>query len=372
MSAVGRGLGYRPALDGVRAIAIALVVALHAFGWPAKGALGVDLFFVLSGFLITTILIGEQRQNGAIALGAFYMRRALRLLPALFVLLAVYAAVQLAHHRSPWLPLAFAVGYVANIAEASGSHAMQPQLGHLWSLAQEEQFYLLWAPALLLLRCRKPAVLRLLAFLILAVILERVALMAQGVRLDPRIYRAPDTHADPLLVGCVAGVVFVQGWPAWLERRRGQLALVALALILATAIFGGRLKLLFYVLPGLTLFACGCALLILGVATGGGVVARLLSTRGSVFVGRLSYSLYLWHVPILVWLGGGFAASDETLGHKSPLLGIAAVALAVGAAAASHYFVERPFLRLKSRRRDQAEQATASHEQAMDLGPVAA
>src|SRR5919204_5032700 len=99
-------LGYRPALDGVRAIAIGLVVSMHAFGWPGNGALGVDLFFVLSGFLITSLLLQEHVETGRVSLPGFYRRRALRLLPALFVMLAAYGTAELTQGRSPFLPIA--------------------------------------------------------------------------------------------------------------------------------------------------------------------------------------------------------------------------------------------------------------------------
>src|SRR5436190_2006280 len=102
-----RRLGYRPALDGVRGIAIAIVVSFHAFGWPAAGTLGVDLFFVLSGFLITTLVLEEQRATGRIALSGFYLRRARRLLPALLVLLLAFLLVALG---SGGLRLAIGVG----------------------------------------------------------------------------------------------------------------------------------------------------------------------------------------------------------------------------------------------------------------------
>jgi peptidoglycan/LPS O-acetylase OafA/YrhL len=343
-------LGYRPELDGVRAIAIALVVGLHSFGWPRKGALGVDLFFVLSGFLITTLLLEERAQTGRVSLPAFFRRRALRLLPALLTMLCVYATVESALGRRPWLGIVFGLAYVANIAEAAGSTALQPGLGHLWSLAQEEQFYLLW-PALLLIAIRRGVMpLRLLGFLILVIVIERLVFFANGVALEPRIYRGPDTHADPLLVGCAAAFVFRLRRPAWVERSSAHLAIVALALVTAAAIAGAHLGIYFYVLPVLPAFAGICALLILSVAwTATGPVAWLLATKPFVFLGRISYSLYLWHVPIFVWMGGGFTSAHPALGHRNPLLAIVAIAAAIAAATASHYVIERPFLRLKSR-----------------------
>jgi acyltransferase-like protein len=129
-------LGYVPALDGLRAVAITLVVTSHAFGWPAGGWLGVDLFFVLSGFLITTLLL-ERR--GRDSIGNFYRRRGLRLLPALVILLGVALAVD----RSFFGTFA-GLGYISNLVMAGGGEQLPASFTHLWSLAAEEQFYIVW------------------------------------------------------------------------------------------------------------------------------------------------------------------------------------------------------------------------------------
>ena len=151
-----RRLGYRPSLDGLRAVAILLVVAVLPRSWLPGGTLGVDLFFVLSGFLITTLLLEERGATGDVSLPHFYARRALRLLPALWLLLIVYVAYGLAngHHGLPSHVLgaaAIGAGHVANFFAAAGSPNQAHYLVHLWSLAQEEQFYLLWPIVLLAL-----------------------------------------------------------------------------------------------------------------------------------------------------------------------------------------------------------------------------
>jgi peptidoglycan/LPS O-acetylase OafA/YrhL len=146
-------LGYVPALDGIRAIAIALVVVVHATRRPPSGNLGVDLFFVLSGFLITTILLEERATRGHVPLSAFYRRRALRLVPALVVMLGcfllvstVLALVRGTSLHEPVLGVAAGLGYFSNIVIAAGDRpfAMPSPIHHLWSLAEEEQFYLVW------------------------------------------------------------------------------------------------------------------------------------------------------------------------------------------------------------------------------------
>ncbi len=171
-------LGYRPALDGVRGLAIALVVPLHAFGWPHDGAVGVDLFFVLSGFLITTILLEERAETGRISFTSFYRRRAARLVPALVVMLALYTIVTRGAH--PW-SIFFGATYTTNIAQVLDPDNGPFALSHLWSLAQEEQFYLLWPPLLLLIVRAKPALLpRILTLMIFAVVVEKLVLAALG------------------------------------------------------------------------------------------------------------------------------------------------------------------------------------------------
>jgi peptidoglycan/LPS O-acetylase OafA/YrhL len=162
-------LGHVPALDGIRGLAIALVVSMHAFGFPAGGFIGVDLFFVLSGFLITTLLLEEVEATGRISLRDFYERRVRRLLPALLVLLIVYSVVEAARGRSV-LPAVAGLFYFSNFSNFLHLTAWRTNaLDHLWSLAEEEQFYLVWPPILILLvRWR-----RLLAPLLLLVLAVR-------------------------------------------------------------------------------------------------------------------------------------------------------------------------------------------------------
>lgn len=188
-------LGYRAALDGLRCVAILPVVGLHAFGWPRQGSLGVDVFFVLSGFLITSLLLAEREATGSVSLRRFYARRALRLLPALFAMLicfliatlislSVQGNLDMAHLRRPLLGVAAALTYTANFAGAAGFHPAG--LGHLWSLAEEEQFYLLWPPLLfVLLRARKDLALRIIGVGIVLEVVERmiIALSASQIPL---------------------------------------------------------------------------------------------------------------------------------------------------------------------------------------------
>lgn len=307
-------LGYIPALDGIRAIAITLVVAFHATGWPYGGPYGVDIFFVLSGFLITTLLLEQRTRDGHISLGRFYARRARRLFPAVAVMLAaylIYGAVQGRDLLSHVIDYGLYYGNIYFVA----SHFNDPTgLGHLWSLAEEEQFYLLWPLILLLIvRARRP--LRWVLALVAVAAAWRFWMIAHGAPMD-RMYRAPDTHAEGLLLGCALAFVRRSGYVG--KEWHGKLAVA----LLAPAVILGIWKVL------LPVVEVGSALMLLAAA-GETELARMLEARPLVWLGRRSYSLYVWHLPIL-WAFGQYGA-------------IYCVAAAVALAELSYRFVEQPF-----------------------------
>jgi peptidoglycan/LPS O-acetylase OafA/YrhL len=358
-------LGYRPALDGLRGLAITIVVAFHAFGWPAKGTLGVDLFFVLSGFLITTLLLEDYARRGAISLRGFYLRRARRLLPALFVMLmpflvlAVTTAVLTASFPSRlFLGLGAALTYTSNAVVATDPSAVPASLIHLWSLAAEEQFYIVW-PLILLVLLRLGGI-RLvghaLAGLLALAILYRLLLLERGASIE-RLYYAPDTHADSLLIGCAFACYLARGcMPRIISsaRARNVVCAVTLSLILGATVFlehvPPRLAYEIQLLP--TVFALVAGLLIVCVVIGSSAVARALAVRPAVFLGQISYSLYLWHLPLLV----AFAGVDCHFGLHT----IAAVGAAVVVATASRYFIELPFLAQRGRTKTENVRAAAA------------
>lgn len=345
-----RRLGYRPALDGVRGLAIAIVVGFHAFGWPGEGTLGVDLFFVLSGFLITTLLLEEHGATGTIRIRGFYGRRARRLLPALFALLTpllilagASAATTGSLHSPLFVGLASALTYTSNIVVAADASGASAWTIHLWSLAAEEQFYVIW-PLLLIVLMRiggARLVGRGLVVLLMLAVVYRLQLLARGASIE-RLYYGPDTHPDSLLVGCLFGCYFSRGrLPLWITssaRAREVGSALSLTLVLAAAVLlkhvPERLAYETQLVP--TVFALIAGVLIVCAVTGGTVVSRGLSLRPLVFLGQISYSLYLWHVPILVALAGVHRTFE--------LRTIAAVAVAVVLASCSRKFVELPFL----------------------------
>jgi peptidoglycan/LPS O-acetylase OafA/YrhL len=346
-------LGYQPALDGLRGVAIALVVGFHAFRWPADGALGVDLFFVLSGFLITSLLLEEHHASGRVSLRGFYVRRVHRLYPALVVLLLALVSISLAGAGIPSLHSPMAVGvasaltYTSNAVVAAGPAHVPASMVHLWSLAAEEQFYVVW-PLLLviLLRWRRlrPVVMGLLV-LLLAAVAYRMRLVLDGESVG-RLYYGPDTHADSLLVGCLVACGFhASCLPRALSaspKVRLAVGTASLGLLGAASIFltEGAMGTAYrtQLLPtGVALLA---GALIASLVAGGSMLARALSMSPLVGLGRISYSLYLWHLPILVAVAGVERAFDVRT--------VAAVAVSVIVAVLSRRFVELRFLRRRT------------------------
>jgi peptidoglycan/LPS O-acetylase OafA/YrhL len=339
----GRRLVYEPSLDGLRAVAILMVVAYHD-RLLRGGFLGVQLFFVLSGYLITSLLQREQEAEGALRLARFYGRRFLRLAPALclFVTVAWLVTHGLSPSLSGWLKGSWALAallYVSNLVIAFGREYPLGLVSICWSLALEEQFYLLWPAGLRLLhrvRAGWRGIAGLLAGLIVACLALRYLLLARGGG-DPtlwlRVYFGPDTSAEGLLWGCLL---------AMLADRVGRRPAPALAAALGLAGAGAlgamaaRVDIVHLVESPLllTLAACASALLIVA-ALSPGVPRRLLELRPLVWLGQLSYSLYLWH-----------AFSIDLLVHEPRWR---RYALMLGLACASHYLVERPVLDLARR-----------------------
>ena len=349
-----RGLPFVAEFDGLRAIAVLFVVATHlrqvapdwyGRGLPKGGFLGVDLFFVLSGFLITSLLLGEQYARGAIRIGAFFRRRALRLLPALALLLAAhvaYAAITdipaILEQRS----IAAVVTYIGNwkIVYADGWPPIAPGLAHLWSLAVEEQFYLLWplVTAVALGRRRSLAsVTAMIGTSILAVALWRIVLTQDAPR--GVVYFRTDARADALLVGALAAHWWVRGRTPRIPRALANVS--AVLLVAAALLVDSSNPLLFN--GGFTIVAVAAALVLLAALDGDWAARPVLRTAPLRVVGRVSYGLYLWHFPVLVAVA---THGDRwSVGTRLVVSGV----LIVSAVSMSRRFVELPFLRWKDR-----------------------
>lgn len=338
---------YRPEIDGLRAIAILPVVFYHAgVTWFSGGFVGVDVFFVISGYLITSIILGE-RQAGSFTLAGFYGRRIRRIFPALFVMMGAsypiaWALLDPSAMQEFSGSVAASTIFLANVyfLDVSGYFATAAEfkpLLHNWSLSVEEQFYLLFPMAVLLSWRMGP---RWQAGLFLVLALASLGL-AQW-----QIERGESARAFFLLYArfweLMTGVLVAY----WLASPRGAAlrdsgrlrhgALVGVALILA-AVFGYDSETAF---PGLAaLLPCLGAALVIALANAQSLAGRILGWRPVVFVGLVSYSLYLWHVPLLVFTRIGTGRDDVWL-----LLGACAVAF--GLACLSWRYVERPFRRM--------------------------
>jgi peptidoglycan/LPS O-acetylase OafA/YrhL len=321
-------LGYHASLDGLRAIAVTLVVCFHlhvpGFG---GGFIGVDIFFVLSGYLITRLLLDEYDATGTLRLRRFYARRALRLLPALAVLLAVTA---------PFVTRAWIVAsasYLANWYIALHRLGTAP-LSHTWSLAIEEQFYIVWPVLLLgLLRARlsRDAIARVVIALAAISCLEKVlGSLDSDIASWVRLYHGTDTRADALLIGCAAALLGTPRLPAVAARG---LLVAAAGVIGYIAVTGSLSDLDLYRHGELTLVAIASAVVVTQLVER---PLRILELRPLVALGTISYGVYLWHHPI--------AYLDIPV--------VAKAVLGVAAAVASYYLVERRALRLKRRLRD--------------------
>ncbi|NPC99010.1 acyltransferase [Nocardioides sp. zg-DK7169] len=328
-------------LDGVRAVAVLAVVAFHAREDLMPSAyIGVDLFFVLSGFLITGILAREVGRTGRVALGRFYLRRALRLFPALLTVCLVAGLVfwlvpGLAHRDDSLLGIFTALTYTSSPVAASGT--VLGWMLHTWSLAVEEYFYLVWPLALVLVARRRRPVVAVALLTGLAVVWRLLAAYATDWS-PARIYYAPDTRAEQLLIGCLLALLLRAGM-----IRVGSRAttLAALSFVLFS-LLPGELGQPLYLGGGSTLVALAAAVLIAGlVQHPDQPLARLGSTPLLGWIGRRSYGLYLWNLPVV-----GVVVASPLPG---PLMVPAQVVLTFTLAALSFRLVEQPFLRAKDR-----------------------
>jgi peptidoglycan/LPS O-acetylase OafA/YrhL len=342
-------------LDGVRALAVLAVLAFHeGLPWIQGGFLGVDVFFVLSGYLITDLLAAKFSRDGNIGLPGFYQRRARRLLPALaLMLLTVTAAVSVLEpgQRGGLRPaLLGAISYTSNwwqaLAHVSyfSRYGPPPAFEHLWSLAVEEQFYLIW-PLLLtviLVIVRRPVARALFAWAgALASALAMLAIYAPGS--DPSlVYYGTDTHASALMIGAALALT----WPlakvaatGGRVRRSLDIAGAVGLVILAWAVWhlsGANPVVYPY---GLVLAALASGAVILAAAAPGRIAA-MLSAKPLRWLGIRSYGIYLWHWPVIA-ITAGIAPRAAT---SMPARLIDAV-LPIGLAAASWRWLEEPILR---------------------------
>jgi peptidoglycan/LPS O-acetylase OafA/YrhL len=334
-----------PALDGMRALAVSLVVLYHGGFESINGATGVLLFFVLSGFLITWLLLSEQESTSRVALGAFYKRRVLRLYPPLLLYVVLDLAVWAYSHRRVDPALVVAVlGYYSNYYQGLVPVGQPAFASHTWSLGVEEQFYVLWPLAVIAWRGNLRSLARFTAAAILGVWFYRAALHLGGVN-EGYIYRAFDTRLDQMLMGCLAAVVIKGSMaPVWVGRlsSRPWYPAISFGLLLLSSMvlqpwdesFTYRHLVAWTIEPLLV-----AVLLIQVIVACDRTPWSVLESRPLRYIGVMSYSIYLYH-PLTLLAGHRLM---NAYGAAAQL--VAGLAVTLAFAAASFVFVERPFSR---------------------------
>jgi len=344
-------LGYQKWIDGIRGVAILFVILYHLNLIPG-GFLGVDVFFVLSGFLITTILIEEWTLNGTINLFFFYLRRALRLTPALVVTLLMgffysYFFCSTEQHQNYISEMKVAACYFTNWCTIH--LVLMPTLGHTWSLAVEEQFYIIWPVVLLLMLkfgFRSSQLIFVVCFGIIYSAILRLFLFRYYYDPNPdflyllRLYMGLDTRADALLVGClIAFLLFYKIIPEsqktiWIVRGVSLFSICLLCyLAFNFPLTYRRYYQGFFLIVSV---AVGVIIVQLKIAPLS-IQTAILEFKPLVGLGKISYGLYLFHHPIMHWFG--------------PNKMFIAILLSLMVAITSYFVVEIPFLKLKNKLR---------------------
>lgn len=335
---------YRPWIDGLRALAMLLVLAEHSnlFKDYPLGKVGVGVFFAISGFLITGILMDERARSGAIDLRRFYLRRLARLAPGLLLVVAIGSvAFLLLGQRRPVLAGIFAATYTTNYAAVWFGHHL-PGFGHAWSLAVEEHFYLVWPIALLALMKLGAGRAMAVTFVVALLDIAWRGALVQRPGTELLLYVGTLERIDAILYGCVAAMALRRGWhtPGWVAALGAAALLVMLAfpydLQYSSALYG---------IAGTALVA-GLDAAKLG--------RTLLSARPLVWMGLASYSLYLWHLPVYQIIE---AVMGTALWTKA-----LAVALSFALAAASYRWFEVPVRDWARRRIDAGRKPVAPEE----------
>ena len=361
-------LGNRPPLTGVRALALFTVLTFHSNFKTLPGTwVALQVFFVLSGFLITAMLAGEGMRNGKISLGAFYARRGVRLVPPLVLtvaLLAIYAHfVHVADAgQRLWGDSLAAMFYYADYRQALGHAPFFGYLAQTWSLSVEEQFYILWSLAMVLAVASRKRHLA-YAFVVIGMLVstgDRLYLIYHAPHFDPavfaRVYYAFDTRADALFLGCLLGLLAADGYlHDWARWARGLITAAAAAsaiflcwILLEAPLFTENLAV--WWLPASTL--ASAIILTYFVICPGSLGSRFVGLGALVFIGDLSYTVYLVHFPVYLAVqqsNTGWAYGPNELFRLVIIFTIAIF---------SWFLIERPLMRWRARSAARAASGT--------------
>lgn len=343
--------------DGLRALAIIAVVGFHG-NWVGfeGGGFGVDLFFVLSGFLITWLLLKEKQKYGQISIKEFYFRRVLRIVPAYVLFLLGYYLLALFVFREskPQLVVSTLASatYTTNIAFSWFD--LQILQVHTWSLSMEEQFYLLF-PAMVA-RMSQPGAIRVIfALLVIAPLWRLTLFLSFDVLNTYRIEFGPDTRYDSILWGCLLAFVYTgQKLKEKIRNIPKKSVLLAGLMLIGVSIMTALENKLFKNTIGYSVISLGfCLILWYFLNETSSWATKILSCKSMVFVGTLSYSLYLWHLPMVGLANRVRLRLDPYCSEFGAQLFY--VAASMIAAMVSYYLIERPFLQLKRERHTMIE-----------------
>ena len=355
---------YLPSIDSLRALAVLAVIIYHVdVNYLPGGFLGVDLFFVLSGYLISSLIIKEYRKTGSLNLYNFYIRRARRLLPAVYFMITVGLVVMVLFNevllRKSHLDAIFGYIYSSNWwyifhkLDYFDSFGAQSPFKHLWSLAIEEQFYMIFPLLFLLVNRKKKSkdgtykLNKNFLYVVLGLIL--VSLIAHILLFDinniSRIYFGTDTRAFSLLVGVVGAILYpMERLHARVTPQENMIysvvSLVSIATLITVMIYTSEYNTLLY-RGGFLLVAILGLIVIISSGKQHTLMSRLLSFKPVVFIGKISYSLYLWHFPVLV-----LTTPVSEIGNPNIIFVVLRVILTFILATASYVFVETPIRKL--------------------------
>ena len=355
---------YLPSIDSLRALAVLAVIIYHVdVNYLPGGFLGVDLFFVLSGYLISSLIIKEYRKTGSLNLYNFYIRRARRLLPAVYFMITVGLVIMVLFNevllRKSHLDAIFGYIYSSNWwyifhkLDYFDSFGAQSPFKHLWSLAIEEQFYMIFPLLFLLVNRKKKSkdgtyklnknFLYVVLGLILASLIAHILLF--DINNISRIYFGTDTRAFSLLVGVVGAILYpMERLHAKVTPQQNMIysvvSLVSIATLITVMIYTSEYNTLLY-RGGFLLVAILGLIVIISSGKQHTLMSRLLSFKPVVFIGKISYSLYLWHFPVLV-----LTTPVSEIGNPNIIFVILRVVLTFVLATASYMFVETPIRKL--------------------------
>ena len=355
---------YLPSIDSLRALAVLAVIIYHVdVNYLPGGFLGVDLFFVLSGYLISSLIIKEFRKTGTVNLYNFYIRRARRLLPAVYFMITVGLVVMVLFNevllRKSHLDAIFGYIYSSNWwyifhkLDYFDSFGAQSPFKHLWSLAIEEQFYMIFPLLFLLVNRKKKSkdgtykLNKNFLYVVLGLIL--VSLIAHILLFDinniSRIYFGTDTRAFSLLVGVVGAILYpMERLHSKVTPQKNMIysvvSLVSIATLITVMVYTSEYNTWLY-RGGFLLVAILGLIVIISSGKQHTIMSRLLSFKPVVFIGKISYSLYLWHFPILV-----LTTPVSEIGNPNIIFVILRVILTFILATASYVFVETPIRKL--------------------------